>query len=159
VTFLESYRRARDEKDSILCVGLDPAVPGSRPSNTIAESYLEDRTTGEALLNFCVDIIDATSDYACAFKPNSQYVLFQLSFDQLTALADAIRGAGAVSILDHKLADIGSTNASAIHWISEAGFDAFTFSPYAGNIREVTEAAHEKNLGVFPMGLMSNSNS
>lgn len=61
-----------------------------------------------------------------------------------------------IAILDHKLSDIGSTNDSAIFWISEMGFDAFTFSPFTGNLQKTVENAHEKNLGVIVLTLMSN---
>jgi orotidine-5'-phosphate decarboxylase len=60
------------------------------------------------------------------------------------------------AILDHKLSDIGSTNASALYWIKKMGFDAFTFSPFAGNTQKTVEKAHEKNLGAIVLTLMSN---
>ena len=61
-----------------------------------------------------------------------------------------------LAILDHKLNDIGSTNNSAMYWIKEMGFDAFTFSPFAGNTKETVETAHMKDLGVIVLTLMSN---
>jgi orotidine-5'-phosphate decarboxylase len=36
------------------------------------------------------------------------------------------------------------------------GFDAFTFSPFAGNIKQTVENAHKKDLGVITLTLMSN---
>jgi len=58
--------------------------------------------------------------------------------------------------LDHKLGDIGSTNESALFWISDMGFDAFTFSPFAGNIETTVDTAHKRDLGVIVLTLMSN---
>ena len=36
------------------------------------------------------------------------------------------------------------------------GFDAFTFSPFAGNIQTTVRKSHEKDLGVIVLTLMSN---
>ena len=36
------------------------------------------------------------------------------------------------------------------------GFDAFTFSPFAGNTKTTVEKAHENNLGAIVLTLMSN---
>jgi len=149
---LDLYRRIRYEKDSILCVGLDPAA-----ENFSQEAISE--KPGETILNFCLDIIENTSQYACAYKPNSQFLLFALDFKQLRELNKKIHERGCISILDHKLSDIGSTNLSAFYWIKKAGFDAFTFSPFAGNIREATLGAHKNNLGIFVLTLMSNPES
>ena len=149
---LDLYRRIRYEKDSILCVGLDPAVENF-PQEDITESM------GETLLNFCLDIIEKTSEYACAYKPNSQFLLFALNIEQLRKLNDKIHREGCISILDHKLTDIGSSNTSAIYWINRAGFDAFTFSPFAGNIQDTVDIAHRHGIGVFVLTLMSNPES
>ncbi len=149
---LDLYRRIRYEKDSILCVGLDPAVENF-PQQAITEN------PGETLLNFCLDIIEKTSRYTCAYKSNSQFLLFALDLKQLRELNRRIHEEGCISILDHKLGDIGSTNLSALYWIKTAGFDAFTFSPFAGNIRETTIEAHKNNLGIFVLTLMSNPES
>ncbi|MBN2013827.1 MAG: orotidine-5'-phosphate decarboxylase [Candidatus Altiarchaeota archaeon] len=146
--FLDLYQKVRDEKNSILCVGLD----------VVMQKFLK-RDMGVEILEFCLDVVEKTSDYACAYKPNSQFILFDLNLNQLRKLNQAIHDKGCISILDHKLGDIGSTNLSALHWISEAGFDAFTLSPFAGNILETTARAHRRGLGVFVLTLMSNPES
>lgn len=145
---LNKYKKIREEKDSILCVGIDPLMQKFTLDNM-----------DENILNFCMDIVEQTADYACAFKPNSQFILFALDMLQLQQLNDLIHERGCISILDHKLGDIGTTNLSALYWIKETGFDAFTFSPYAGNINEITTKAHNKGLGVFVLTLMSNPES
>jgi orotidine-5'-phosphate decarboxylase len=61
-----------------------------------------------------------------------------------------------LAILDHKLSDIGASNGSALYWIKEMGFEAFTFSPFAGNIRTTVEKAHQNDLGIIVLTLMSN---
>jgi orotidine-5'-phosphate decarboxylase len=139
---LVKYKKGRDEKNSVLCIGLDPSP---------------EEVKEEDILNYCVDIVEKTSDYAAAYKPNSQFLLFPLTVKDLRLLNKRIRLAGCISILDHKLSDIGSTNEVAIHYIKEAGFDALTVSPFPGNIAETVAYAHRKEIGVFVLTLMSNS--
>jgi orotidine-5'-phosphate decarboxylase len=148
VTFLEKYLKARAAKNSILCVGLDLAM----------QSAVEGEM-GDYVLDFCLDIVDKTADYACAFKPNSQFILFALGMERLKKLNARIHERGCISILDHKLGDIGSSNLSALFWIKEVGFDAFTYSPFAGNIQDITMHARHHDLGVFVLTLMSNPES
>ena len=153
--FLEKYLKARKEKDSILCVGLDPGLRAFRSVDVVPEKYDKDDVV-EGLTEFCLDVIEQTADYACAIKPNSQYLLFTLGLNQLKKINQKARKEGLISIIDHKLGDIGSTNEAAFYWIKEAGFDALTFSPFAGNIEEATRAAHKQELGLLVLTFMSN---
>ncbi len=139
--FLKKYEKARSEK-GVLCIGLDPPADmfGS-PGN---------------ILDFCIKTIEKTADYACAVKPNSQYVLFAMDFGQLAELNKTAHENGLLSILDHKLSDIGPSNENAIKLMGRAGFDAFTFCPFAGNLKETTQMAHKEGLGIFCLTLMSN---
>ncbi|MBU4201715.1 MAG: orotidine-5'-phosphate decarboxylase [Candidatus Altiarchaeales archaeon] len=145
--FLQKYLKAREEKNSTLCIGLDPAMPGLRKENIMPD---------DDIMGFCLDIIDKTAPHACAFKANSQYILFNLNMEQLQELNQKIHGSGSISILDHKLSDIGSSNLAAIHSAKKAGFDAITFSPFAGNIKEAVNQCHSNGLGIFVLTLMSN---
>lgn len=154
--FIQKYKKARQEKGSVLCVGLDPAVAGIRDDNIVDASYFKGRDVGEGLLDFCLDIIDKVAGHCCAIKANGQYLLFNMTLGQLKILNKAAHNQGLITILDHKLGDIGASNAASIHWTCEAGFDAFTFSPYAGNINECVNASHRRGLGVFVLTLMSN---
>jgi orotidine-5'-phosphate decarboxylase len=63
---------------------------------------------------------------------------------------------GLVSVLDQKIGDIGSTNDSGFYWMNKMGFDAVTYSPYAGNIEESLNAAHKVGMGLITLTLMSN---
>src|SRR3546814_18892686 len=58
--FMQALRQRWNESGSLVCVGLDPE-PAKFPP----------RFTGEpdAMFAFCRDIVDATAQYACAFKP------------------------------------------------------------------------------------------
>jgi orotidine 5'-phosphate decarboxylase subfamily 2 len=152
--FIDEYVRVKGEKDSILCVGLDPALPDQRRTNVITKNYPGD--VGDVLYQFSMEVVDAVAEHCMAVKTNSQYALFALSSTKLESLNQQIHGHGLLSILDHKLGDIGSSNDSALYWAKKCGFDAITFSPYAGNIREATDMAHHRGLGIFVLDLMSN---
>ncbi len=145
------------KKDTVLCVGLDPALPSQRAENVIPARYLEGRDENTARLAFCLDIIDQTKDFCCAYKPNQQYVAGFTSWDH-RELTKKIRGAGAVSILDHKLSDIGDTLESALYHFGKWGYDAFTFNPYLGNVEVAVRLAHAQRptIGVFVLVLTSN---
>jgi len=155
--FLEDASARRREKRSILCVGLDPALPGQRNNNTIPNKYLRDKDENGARLNFCLHIIESVAEYCSAFKPNMQYVLGWTGEDH-HRLTKAIHEAGAVSILDCKLGDIGDTVASALYHIRRWGYDAITFNPLLGNLKETVEASHEgeRQLGILVLTLTSN---
>ncbi len=152
--FYKEYDKIREEKDSLLCVGLDPALPDQRRSNVIKTKYPGDE--GDIILQYCMEMIEAVADHCMAIKMNTQYVLFALSANKLESLNQMIHSFGLMSILDHKIGDIGSSNESGFYWTNKCGFDAITYSPFAGNIREATDMAHAKNLGIFVLDLMSN---
>ncbi|MFX0063324.1 MAG: orotidine 5'-phosphate decarboxylase [Candidatus Hermodarchaeota archaeon] len=146
-SFLSKFQTVYEEKKSILCVGLDVAVLGQRPSRTIPPET--DR------LDFMLDLLEKVSPYCMAVKPNRQYVL-GLTTAELSTFNKKVHELGLISIIDHKLSDIGSTNDSALFWINKEGFDALTFSPFAGNTRGAAEKAHEYGLGLIVLTLMSN---
>jgi orotidine-5'-phosphate decarboxylase len=151
--FYEKYLKATKEKGSFINVNLDPALPKQRKNNVIPSKYILEEDS-ETLLNFSLDIIEQVSDYCCSIKPNTQYYLGNTSV--LKKITKKIHDEGMLAILDHKLSDIGPSNSSAIYWIKELGFDAFTFSPFAGNIQETVKKAHERELGIIVLTLMSN---
>ncbi|MDH5483585.1 MAG: orotidine 5'-phosphate decarboxylase [Candidatus Bathyarchaeota archaeon] len=151
--FYEKYLKATKEKNSFININLDPALPTQRRNQVIPDKFVSEEDS-DTVLNFSLDIIEQASDYCCSVKPNTQYFLGALPI--LRRVVNKIHDEGMIAILDHKLSDIGSTNDSAIFWISEMGFDAFTFSPFAGNVQETVQSAHKKNLGVIVLTLMSN---
>ncbi len=157
ITFLETFLSMRREKRSLLCVGLDPALPGQRGENLIPDKYLKEKDENVARLEFCLYMVKLTAEHCCAFKPNHQYVLGWTGAHHRT-LTSAIRRAGAVSVLDCKLGDIGDTIDSALYHIRKWGYDAITFNPLLGNLKETVEKSHkgEKQLGILALTLTSN---
>jgi orotidine-5'-phosphate decarboxylase len=152
-SFFQKYERITKEKSSNININLDPALPRQRKGHTIPSKFLGDDDR-ETLLNFSCYIIEQVSDYCCSVKSNTQFFLG--AFDLLPILVKRIHKEGMLAILDHKLSDIGSSNESAIFWIRKMGFDAFTFSPFPGNIEATVKAAHQRDLGVIVLTLMSN---
>ncbi|TET78327.1 MAG: orotidine 5'-phosphate decarboxylase [Candidatus Heimdallarchaeota archaeon] len=145
-SFIQKYKNIVKNKKSVLCVGLDPALPDQRNNYVMPTS---DR------ISFMKEIIEEVSSFTSIIKMNRQY-LIGLNLEQIQGLNDLIHKQGMLSIIDHKLGDIGSSNDSAIFWFRKEGFDAFTHSPFAGNIEEATLAAHERDLGIIVLTLMSN---
>lgn len=136
----DTFLKAMKEKQSQLCVGLDP-----RPEHVGPDTIFE----------FCINIVEKTSDSCFCYKPNTQYIM-PMGFSEIKDLNKHIHGMGCLSIADHKLSDIGSTNKAALHWLSKMGFDALTYSPFPGNIKETIENARECGMGVITLTLMSN---
>ena len=147
MSFKEKWHRAVAEKNSILCVGVDPAEPGQR-SNNITPSGLNK-------LDHCISVIEAVAPYSAAIKPNHQYIR-DFSRMQIKTLNDKIHELGMVSIDDSKVADIGDTNDAAFYHSKAEGFDAITYAPFAGNLEGSIQAAKARDLGIITLTLMSN---
>ena len=156
MTFLDTLSQ-RCMKKGILCVGLDPALPGQRSNNVLSEKYVECKDENDARLSFCLDIIEKTADFCCAFKPNNQYVLGWTAEHHRRLTSSAHRRDASI-ILDCKLGDIGDTIDSALYHIQSWGYDAITFNPLLGNLEETVGKAHKpgKELGILVLTLTSN---
>jgi len=126
-SFVAMLQSRWSNANSLLCVGLDPDL-------TRLPAHLAGRD--DAIYEFCRQIVDATHDLACAFKPQIAYFASLRAEDQLEALIAYIktRYPDLPVILDAKRGDIGST---AEHYAREAyeryGAHAVTLSPYMGH--------------------------
>jgi uridine monophosphate synthetase len=117
MNFFDRLAQRAREIDSLLCVGLDPR--GTEADTVRAE---------------CCRLIDATADYACAFKPNSAF-FEALGPDGLRALQEVIVHVpdGIPVILDAKRGDIAATaEAYARAAFDQLGAHAITLNPYLG---------------------------
>ncbi len=125
VTFCQKLQQAIAAHESILCVGLDPELdrlPAGLPR------------TPDGLLQFNREIIAATADVVCAYKPNVAFYE-ALGPGGWEILLQTIRSvpAGVPVIGDAKRGDIGNTaRAYATALFDRLGFDAATVSPYLG---------------------------
>jgi orotidine-5'-phosphate decarboxylase len=128
MTFTQSLTTAWRERNSLLCVGLDPD-PAKFPA------HLQDNNPSHAIFDFCASIVDATADLVCCFKPQIAYFAAQRAEDQLEALIAHIHAKhpGIPVILDAKRGDIGSTAEQyAIEAFERFRADAITVNPYMG---------------------------
>ena len=130
--FIEKLRNRWRQADSLVCVGLDPD-PAKFPDKFAPGKSADGE---DALFSFCRDIVDATAQFACAFKPQIAYFAAhdggEAALRRLIAHIDATHPDVPV-ILDAKRGDIGST---AQFYAAEAfdryGADAVTANPYLG---------------------------
>ncbi|WP_028708529.1 orotidine-5'-phosphate decarboxylase [Propionicicella superfundia] len=139
-----------------LCVGIDPHA-------SVLEAW---RLPANAVgLEKCARaVVEAVGDKVAVFKPQSAF------FERFGAagiavlervLAD-IRAAGALSILDVKRGDIGSTMAgyAAAYLADDAPLraDAITVSPYLGfgSLMPAFDQAHDTGRGVYVLARTSN---
>ncbi|TAH44411.1 MAG: orotidine-5'-phosphate decarboxylase [Betaproteobacteria bacterium] len=124
--FMTALKAAWQQRNSLLCVGLDPD-PARFPA------HLQGRP--DAIFEFCKAIVDATADLVCCFKPQIAYFAARRAEDQLEALIDHIHAKHPATpvVLDAKRGDIGSTAEQyAIEAFERYDADAITVSPYMG---------------------------
>lgn len=149
--FTERLRAIQTQKDTAVCVGLDPD-PGRLPSPLAGAEEIAD-----AVASFCHNIIQATAQYACAFKlnfaffealgPAGAYVLEQTASvipDHCLVIGDAKRG------------DIGnSARFYATAVFDHMHCDAITVAPYMGH-DSVTPFLEKEGTCAFILARTSN---
>jgi orotidine-5'-phosphate decarboxylase len=157
--FVEKYYELSREKDSFLCVGLDPVSTYIREKYVIPPKLIERHGVIEGTKKFCLDVIEAVAPFTPIMKPNAQFIVYPFSFEDLREIVEAIHEGGCLALLDIKLSDIGSTNSAGLHWIGKAGFDAVTFNPFPGyenGSDSVYQWAEKRDKGIFSLCRMSN---
>ncbi|MBI2582408.1 orotidine 5'-phosphate decarboxylase [Candidatus Woesearchaeota archaeon] len=148
-SFREKWLAAVEQKNSVLCAGLDPAESAmGRGDEGLSEK--DDKLT------FGIRYLEAVSPYCSAVKPNVQYWKGEPDMEFLAILSELAKELGLVVIDDSKLADIGSTNDAGLYHAKQKGFDAVTLAAFAGNIKEAAEQAKKRDIGLISMCLMSN---
>jgi len=134
--FHEQLRRSWTASNSLLCIGLDPD-PARFPTPL--------DPAPDAVFRFCKEIVDATADLVCAFKPQIAYFASQRAEAALERICTYILETypDVTLILDAKRGDIGST---AEHYAREAfgryQAHAVTVNPYLGADSVVPYFAH-----------------
>jgi uridine monophosphate synthetase len=147
-TFFEKLDERAREIDSLLCVGLDP-----HPEDLSEQ-------TGSAAKEFCLRLIEATREYALAFKPNAAFfeALGPEGWEALQTVIRAVPDEIPV-ILDAKRGDISSTaQAYARSAFETLGADAITLSPYLG-YDSLTPFMQDPEKGIFLLCKTSNPGS
>ena len=139
-----------------LCVGIDP-----QPSVLSAWGLSDDVHGLEACAR---GMVEALGSSVAVFKPQSAFyeVHGSAGVAVLERVLDDIRQAGALSILDIKRGDIGSTMGgyARAYLRDDASLraDAITLSPYLGfeSLRPAIDLAHETGRGIYVLARTSN---
>lgn len=146
MNFSEKLSAAAKKNKSLLCIGLDPD-PALMPENV-------------DVVEFGRQIISATKDLVCAYKPN--FAFYEaLGIDGLGKLEQTLRyvPVNVPIIADAKRGDIGNTARKYAHAIFDVfGCDAATVSPYLGydSIQPFTDYADK---GTFILCHTSNESA
>ncbi len=145
--FIRLEERAR-QIDSLLCIGLDP-----HPADLAEASAI-------GVKEFCLRLIEATSDVAVAYKPNAAF-FEAFGVEGWAALQEVIAAVPAEIpvVLDAKRGDIASTaEAYAQSVYQTLGASAVTLSPYLGH-DSLEPFLKEAAQGVFLLCKTSNRGS
>lgn len=158
-TSFTARARALTEQRGVLCVGIDP-----HPALLQAWGL---EVSGAGAEAFGRRVVEALGDSVAAFKPQSG--LFEpygsAGVAALEAILDDIRQAGALSIMDAKRGDIGSTMAGYAQAYlgaeSPLRADALTVSPFLGyeTLRPAIDLAAKQGRGLFVLCRTSNPES
>jgi len=128
LSFVERLRASQRAQDSLLCIGLDPAL------DRVMAAVGNEKDPAPAVLAFNKAIIEATSDLVCAYKPNLAFYE-ALGAEGWHVLAETIRlvPEPVLVIGDAKRGDVGHTSVAYAQALFDiCGFDAVTVSPYLG---------------------------
>lgn len=139
------------KKSSFLCVGLDPDLE-KIPAHLLGEK--------DPIFSFCKEIIEATADYAVAYKPNIAFfeALGPKGWESLQKVQEVIPK-DIFTIADAKRGDIGNTSKLyAKAFFETMSFDSITVAPYMGK-DSVTPFLEFENKWVILLALTSNAGS
>lgn len=152
MSFFEKYSKQFSKKKNFLCVGLDPDL------EKIPSRFLKEENP---LWSFNEYIIQKTSDYAVAYKPNlAFYEAFGLKgWEALEKTCKTLRELSIPVILDAKRGDIGNTAKQyAKALFEDLKGDSVTLSPYMG-FDSIEPFAAFKNKVSFILALTSNKSA
>ena len=151
MNFKDKIIQTIKNRNSSLCVGLD-TEPGKIPDILKNEK--------DPVLKFNKEIIEATKEFAAAYKPNlAFYEQFGIKgFGYFEKTLEYI-GDGILKIADAKRGDIGNTSKKyAQAFFDHFNCDAITVSPYMGE-DSILPFLEREDKGVFILALTSNKGS
>jgi orotidine-5'-phosphate decarboxylase len=143
MSFFDRLRALSKERDTLLCVGLDPDP---------------ERIAGGAAgaLRHCREVVRQTEEHVCCFKPNSAF-WEQYGPDGWQALLELRAEVSSTPFLfDGKRGDMGNTmRAYAVTVFATLAMDAATVSPYLG-ADSIEEFTRYEDRGVYVVCRSSN---
>jgi orotidine-5'-phosphate decarboxylase len=125
LSFQSKLKQATQQNNSLLCVGLD---------TDLAKLPDAVRSKTDPVLYFNQQIIDATADLVCCYKPNFAFygALGESGWKTLKATIEHVPDHIPV-LVDAKVGDIGNTAAHYAEMFFEGlGADGLTVTPYMG---------------------------
>src|SRR6185369_15276031 len=130
MNFLDKLNKAIEKNNSLVCVGLDSDI------DKLPQS-VKDENHEHPQFEFNKDIINATADLVCAYKPNTAFyeARGEKGVKELKLTCDYINNTypHIPIILDAKRADIGNTNIGYMKFCYDyLNVDAVTLQPYLG---------------------------
>ena len=126
MTFNEKLNQVCTKRNSLVCVGLDVDL------KKIPRFILDKK---EPLVNFSQAIIDATIEYAAAYKINTAFfeAYGAKGWEAMTKIVNYLPK-DVIKIADAKRGDIGNTSKMyARAFFEKLNFDAITINPYLGS--------------------------
>lgn len=147
--FSEKLQQAWKQSQSIICVGLDPD-PEKIPQHLMQKE--------EYVFSFNKEIIDATAEYCCAYKPQIAHYSAMGAETELSRTITYIHEnyPKHLIILDAKRGDIGSTaEMYSKECFQRYKADAVTVNPYMGE-DTVMPFSNNEEKGVFLLCRTSN---
>jgi orotidine-5'-phosphate decarboxylase len=157
---------AARERQSVLCVGLDPQ-PALLPDEVWRGVRSGQAGTARAVERFCLGIVEAVAPYAVAVKPQLAFfeALGHAGLATAERVCEAAREAGLLVIVDAKRGDVPSTSAAyaAAYLGSRQDApplgDALTVNPYLGmdSLEPFLTTAAEEGCGVLVLVRTTNS--
>ncbi len=162
--FIDQLQQKIKEKDSRICVGLDPHLK-MMPENILAPELLDDLESNQeevaaAVLNFNQGLIDAVADMTAVVKPQMAFYE-KLGVPGMECLWETISYAKSkdlIVLLDGKRNDIGSTAKSYAESYLEqkkTSADSITINPYLGR-DGILPFLENKEKGAFALLRTSN---
>lgn len=145
--FFEDIKSIQKEKNSSLCLGLDPDYKD-----------VNFRDNAQNIIDWAEKLIISTKDHICCIKPQWAFY-FGLHNDVISEIVSISHHHNLPVILDHKFNDIGSTAKAYAYGSFEArDIDAVTVNAYMGSDSVLPFSEH-KEKGVFVLACTSNPSS
>lgn len=157
--FADTLIAKTKEKNSVLCIGLDPHI------DKIPQCIKDGNSEIDAIQIFLEDILDEIHEHCAVVKPNLAF--FEIwgaeGFQVLEEVCTKAKELGLMVIADGKRNDIGSTaKAYADAFLSvHSPYDALTITPYLGQdgVQPFVEKIEETEKGIFVLVKTSNPSS
>jgi orotidine-5'-phosphate decarboxylase len=151
MTFTQKLRDIQLKQNSLLCIGLDADADKIPP-------HLQ--SSVNSVLEFNRQIIEATHDLVCMYKPNLAF--YEAMGERgLTTLRETLKliPKSVLTLGDGKRGDIGNTaERYSKSLFDDFGFDSITVNPYMG-FDSVEPFLKNPEKGVFLLALTSNPGS